>query len=90
MRDVRAAGIVFVERKEDISRKSGRLVHKEKGAGTQWGGNRHHLRQGRHRKDLHRRGVAACLAAMGHRTLCLDGDIGLRNLDLVLGMTDQA
>ena len=35
-------------------------------------------------------GVAACLAAMGHRTLCLDGDIGLRNLDLVLGMTDQA
>ena len=35
-------------------------------------------------------GVAACLAAMGHRTLCLDGDIGLRNPDLVLGMTDQA
>ncbi len=33
-------------------------------------------------------GVAACLAAMGHSTLCLDGDIGLRNLDLVLGMTD--
>lgn len=35
-------------------------------------------------------GIAACLAAMGHRTLCLDGDIGLRNLDLTLGMTDQA
>lgn len=35
-------------------------------------------------------GVAACLAAMGRRTLCLDGDIGLRNLDLVLGMTDLA
>lgn len=35
-------------------------------------------------------GVAACLAAMGHRVLCLDGDIGLRNLDLTLGMTEQA
>lgn len=35
-------------------------------------------------------GVASCLAAMGHRVLCLDGDIGLRNLDLTLGMTEQA
>ena len=35
-------------------------------------------------------GVAACLAAMGHRVLCLDTDIGLRNLDLTLGMTDRA
>lgn len=35
-------------------------------------------------------GLAACLAAMGHKTLCLDGDVGLRNLDLTLGMTDQA
>ena len=35
-------------------------------------------------------GVAACLAAMGHRVLCIDGDIGLRNLDLTLGMTDRA
>ena len=35
-------------------------------------------------------GVAACLAAMGKRTLCIDADIGLRNLDLTLGMTDQA
>ncbi len=34
-------------------------------------------------------GVAACLAAMGRRVLCLDGDIGLRNLDLTLGMTEQ-
>ncbi len=34
-------------------------------------------------------GVAACLAAMGHRVLCLDADIGLRNLDLTLGMTEQ-
>lgn len=35
-------------------------------------------------------GVASCLAALGHRVLCLDGDIGLRNLDLALGMSDQA
>lgn len=35
-------------------------------------------------------GIAACLAAMGHRVLCLDTDIGLRNLDLTLGMTEQA
>ncbi len=35
-------------------------------------------------------GVAACLAAMGHRVLCLDADIGLRNLDLTLGMTELA
>lgn len=35
-------------------------------------------------------GVAACLAAMGHRVLCLDGDVGLRNLDLTLGMTELA
>lgn len=35
-------------------------------------------------------GVASCLAAMGRRVLCLDMDIGLRNLDLTLGMTEQA
>ena len=35
-------------------------------------------------------GVASCLAALGRRVLCLDGDIGLRNLDLALGMSDQA
>ncbi len=35
-------------------------------------------------------GVAASLAAMGHRVLCLDTDVGLRNLDLTLGMTDLA
>lgn len=35
-------------------------------------------------------GIASCLAAMGHRVLCLDGDVGLRNLDLTLGMTEQA
>lgn len=30
------------------------------------------------------------LAAMGYRTLCLDCDIMLRNLDLALGLSDQA
>lgn len=35
-------------------------------------------------------GVASCLAALGQRVLCMDLDIGLRNLDLVLGMSDRA
>ena len=30
------------------------------------------------------------LAEMGHRTLCLDCDVGLRNLDRALGMSDSA
>ena len=35
-------------------------------------------------------GVASCLAALNRRTLCMDMDIGLRNLDISLGMTDRA
>ena len=35
-------------------------------------------------------GVASCLAALGHRVLCIDMDIGLRNLDLNLGLSDRA
>ena len=35
-------------------------------------------------------GAASCLAALGHRVLCIDLDIGLRNLDLVLGLSDRA
>ena len=35
-------------------------------------------------------GVGAALAVAGHRVLCLDCDIGLRNLDLALGLTDRA
>lgn len=34
--------------------------------------------------------VASCLAALGHRVLCIDLDIGLRNLDIALGLTDLA
>ena len=35
-------------------------------------------------------GVSSCLAALGKRVLCLDADVGLRNLDLSLGLTDRA
>ena len=35
-------------------------------------------------------GVAACLAAEGHRVLCIDADMGLRNLDISLGMAELA
>ena len=35
-------------------------------------------------------GVASCLAALGHKVLCIDMDIGLRNLDLSLGLSDRA
>lgn len=33
-------------------------------------------------------GIATCLAAEGKRVLCVDADIGLRNLDIALGMMD--
>lgn len=35
-------------------------------------------------------GVASCLAALGRRVLCIDADIGLRDLDLALGLSDRA
>ncbi|MBQ3089129.1 MAG: septum site-determining protein MinD [Oscillospiraceae bacterium] len=35
-------------------------------------------------------GVASCLAAMGKRVLCIDMDMGLRNLDLMLDLSDRA
>ena len=35
-------------------------------------------------------GLASCLAALGKRVLAIDADIGLRNLDIVLGMSDCA
>ena len=35
-------------------------------------------------------GVGAALARSGKRVLCLDCDVGLRNLDLALGLTDRA
>ena len=35
-------------------------------------------------------GVGSALSLMGKRVLCLDGDIGLWNLDLALGLTDRA
>lgn len=34
--------------------------------------------------------VGMALAQLGHPTLCLDCDVGLRNLDLALGLADKA
>ena len=34
--------------------------------------------------------LACCLAQEGHRVLCIDADVGLRNLDISLGMRDLA
>ncbi len=34
--------------------------------------------------------VGSCLAALGYSTLCIDMDVGLRNLDLTLGLSDRA
>ncbi|MBR7082282.1 MAG: AAA family ATPase [Oscillospiraceae bacterium] len=31
--------------------------------------------------------VASCLASRGHRTLCIDCDVGLKNLDINLGLS---
>ena len=35
-------------------------------------------------------GTAASLSLMGRRVLCIDMDIGLRNLDISLGLNDRA
>ena len=35
-------------------------------------------------------GLGSCLAALGKQVLCMDMDIGLRNLDLSLGLSDRA
>ena len=34
--------------------------------------------------------VSSCLAVLGAKTLCIDCDAGMRNLDITLGMTDYA
>lgn len=34
-------------------------------------------------------GVACCLAAEGKQVLCIDADVGLRNLDISLGMSQE-
>jgi septum site-determining protein MinD len=34
-------------------------------------------------------GLSVCLAALGRQVVCVDADVGLRNLDLVLGLTDH-
>jgi len=35
-------------------------------------------------------GIGSCLARLGRRVLCIDMDIGLRNLDISLGLNDRA
>lgn len=35
-------------------------------------------------------GIASCLAAEGQKVLCIDADIGLRNLDIALGMDEMS
>lgn len=35
-------------------------------------------------------GIACCLAALGKRVVVLDADVGLRNMDIVLGLSDAA
>ncbi len=35
-------------------------------------------------------GIAGCLAAEGQQVLCIDCDVGLRNLDIALAMADEA
>lgn len=35
-------------------------------------------------------GIASCLAMEGMHVLCIDLDVGLRNLDIALGMSDEA
>ena len=35
-------------------------------------------------------GIASCLAMEGQKILCIDLDVGLRNLDIALGMSDTA
>lgn len=34
-------------------------------------------------------GVACCLAALGNRVVILDADVGLRNMDIILGVSDS-
>src|SRR5450756_2753729 len=33
--------------------------------------------------------IAVALALLGHKVVCIDGDIGLRNLDVVLGLENR-
>lgn len=35
-------------------------------------------------------GIACCLAGLGNRVVVIDADVGLRNMDIVLGVSDSA
>ncbi len=47
--------------------------------------HRRHLRQGRRRQDHHQRQLAVGLARRGKKIAVIDFDVGLRNLDLIMG-----
>ena len=50
---------------------------------------RHHLRQGRCRQDHHLRQPRHEHRRLGYRVCLVDADIGLRNLDLLLGLENR-
>ena len=33
--------------------------------------------------------LSSCLASKGYKTLCIDCDVGMRNLDMILGLSEQ-
>ncbi len=35
-------------------------------------------------------GISTCLGALGKKVICVDADVGLRNLDIALGMSERA
>lgn len=35
-------------------------------------------------------GISTCLGALGRNVICVDADVGLRNLDIALGMSERA
>ena len=32
--------------------------------------------------------LSSCLASKGYKTLCIDCDVGMRNLDMILGLSE--
>lgn len=62
----------------------------QKGGTSLVSGHRRRVWQGRHGKNFIHDAHRHALAQLGKKTLLLDCDIGLRNLDLYLGVSDRA